>query len=536
MPKILKRLSTIENFKLTETQKKKYIYTRKEDGQRFVNVSKMRTELNKILKKNNIDISKDNDESLKQSGFTREQLNKVIFDEIGVSLDYLDYDPLASQQTTLKFITFLEGGVENSKSANSETSGGGIDYSGEGKTSKKASGGASEEATNNKKTDADEVQEDIFELAAGEDGVLDKLEYDKAVNQVRTDLDGDGKVDTTKIKGALTVTDGLQTTMRAIPTLEEINVILDEERRAEDEAKKIIDEVKKENPPVEDPDDERKKNKGAGRKDDTKPIDLPNDEEIMAEVERQRKEKESPSVNINNTPINNNVSIDMNKQKVSLTEDNAQPTSVDTIPDSRKSTDNKDETQLRSDINYFFNNFGSQLKSISSQQKSVAKMSKPMLIRLHKRILGILQPKQKGDLDSSRKVGVVIDAEEYIKRKVNEVLIDNAMKGFQIPNLQPVGNLDSKKDDETKDIGSYEVKRGPDGGLNSNKEPVYRYIPTTQDEEVKEINYDYESRRGPKRLQIPKLQQRNRTTTAQREVRNNPFNKRQGGHRLNVML
>ncbi len=124
----------------------------------------------------------------------------------------------------------------------------------------------------------------------------------------------------------------------------------------------------------------------------------------------------------------------------------------------------------------------------------------------------------------------------YITRKINELLVDKAVSSFQLPNLQPIGELETNKDPNKKDIGSYEIKRSQNGLLNSQKEPVYRYIPTTQDEEVKEINYDYESRRGPKRLQIPKLQQRNRTTTAQREVRNNPFNKRQGGHRLNVML
>lgn len=291
----------------------------------------------------------------------------------------------------------------------------------------------------------------------------------------------------------------------------------------EEQEKETVDEVLRENPPVVDPDDMRQKNQGAGRKEDTRPP------------------ASAPPVPAPGAPASlvkdkNNVLIDMNKQKVSLSSENVQPSSVDSIPDSRKTTDNKSEIQLRSDINYFFNTFSSQLKSISAQQKTVARLNKPMLIRLHKRILGILQPKSKGDMDASRKVGVVIDAEEYIKRKVNEVLIDKAMEGFNIPNLEPVGNLDQNKDKETKDIGSYEIKRGPDGGLNSNKEPVYRYIPTTQDDEVKEIDYNYESKRGPKRIQIPKLKQRNRTTTAQREVRNNPFNKKQGGHRLNVIL
>ena len=483
-------------------------------GTNTPNKAELRKEFDRITKA----VDFDDDELSKDKVFT---LIETFRENTGFELKDLEYkkNPGLRKVTTLLNYPVITPIVDDAMT--------------DGKSGKKKASGGATGNVDKEKVIIDKVNQ----ADTDGNGKLTKEEYD---NANLGDLDGDGKQD----NKVLTAEEREEATDKniddAIPNLLEANEILENAMSpflSREEQSKRREEERRENP-----------------------IELPTDEEIMAEVERQRKEptpeeietererqrqeflnnrpkeEENEPVNINNKPINNNVSIDMNKQKVSLTEDNAQPTSVDTIPDSRKSTDNKSETQLRSDINYFFNNFGSQLKSISSQQKSVAKMSKPMLIRLHKRILGILQPKQKGDLDSSRKVGVVIDAEEYIKRKVNEVLIDNAMKGFQIPNLQPVGNLDSKKDDETKDIGSYEVKRGPDGGLNSNKEPVYRYIPTTQDEEVKEINYDYESRRGPKRLQIPKLKQRNRTTTAQREVRNNPFNKKQGGHRLNVIL
>ena len=226
--------------------------------------------------------------------------------------------------------------------------------------------------------------------------------------------------------------------------------------------------------------------------------------------------------------------IDLSKQVSSKAMDISTPSTIDQIPESRLSSDNKSQDQLRSDINYFLKNFPTPLKNIKSQAKRLNKMGLVQLQRLHKRIVNILQPNKMAT--SGKKVGVVIDAEEYIKRKVGEVMIDNAIEVYQIPNLQPVGDNIDNKSDGTKDIGSYEIKVGPDGGLNSQKEPVYRYIPTTNEEGVNEIEYNYQSKRKPKRMSLPKTKMRNQVVTGKREVRTNPFLEKQGGHRLNVLL
>ena len=226
--------------------------------------------------------------------------------------------------------------------------------------------------------------------------------------------------------------------------------------------------------------------------------------------------------------------IDLSKQVSSKAMDISTPSTIDQIPESRLSSDNKSQDQLRSDINYFLKNFPTPLKNIKTQAKRLNTMGLVQLQRLHKRIVNILQPNKMAT--SGKKVGVVIDAEEYIKRKVGEVMIDNAIKGYQIPNLQPVGDNIDNKSDGTKDIGSYEIKVGPDGGLNSQKEPVYRYIPTTNEEGVNEIEYNYQSKRKPKRMSLPKTKMRNQVVTGKREVRTNPFLEKQGGHRLNVLL
>ena len=241
-----------------------------------------------------------------------------------------------------------------------------------------------------------------------------------------------------------------------------------------------------------------------------------------------------PTVDSTTTEPKVSKPIDLSKQVSSKAMDISTPSTIDQIPESRLSSDNKSQDQLRSDINYFLKNFPTPLKNIKSQAKRLNKMGLVQLQRLHKRIVNILQPNKMAT--SGKKVGVVIDAEEYIKRKVGEVMIDNAIKGYQIPNLQPVGDNIDNKSDGTKDIGSYEIKVGPDGGLNSQKEPVYRYIPTTNEEGVNEIEYNYQSKRKPKRMSLPKTMMRNQVVTGKREVRTNPFLEKQGGHRLNVLL
>ena len=241
-----------------------------------------------------------------------------------------------------------------------------------------------------------------------------------------------------------------------------------------------------------------------------------------------------PNLEPGTVSINKAKPINLNKQIVSKIEPSNIPTTIDQIPIDKLSSDNKDEKQLRLDINYFFKNFPKPLANLTNAFKTINKMSLQKLIRFHKRIVGILQPTQP---KPQGKVGVVIDAEEYIKKIVGETMIQKALEGYSIPNLTPIGT-DTETKDETKknikDIGSYEVKRGPDGGLNSQKEPIYRYIPTTQEENIEESKYNY--KQPIKRLTLPISKMRNRVVTAGRQVRTNPFLERKMGHRLQVIL
>ena len=226
------------------------------------------------------------------------------------------------------------------------------------------------------------------------------------------------------------------------------------------------------------------------------------------------------------------IDIDENKQRISKVSSNDSTNrKIDGIPADRLRSTGKSAEQLRNDINYFFREFPNELKNMNKMKKSLSKMTQAQLERFHKRIIGVLKPSDRG----GKKVGIVIDAEEYIKRKMNELMVDKAVSDFKLPNLEPIGSDTKKKDTDARDIGSYEIKRGEDGGLNSQKEPIYRYIPTTQDDQLAENDYNYEQSRKPNRISLPKPKMRNLTQTAKREIRLNPFAERQSGHRINII-
>lgn len=226
--------------------------------------------------------------------------------------------------------------------------------------------------------------------------------------------------------------------------------------------------------------------------------------------------------------------VDGKKQRISMSNQNEFPSSIDNIPQTRLSSNFKNKVELIGDIKYFYSNFESALTNIIKKNKNLGRLTTAELQRLHKRIVATLNP------TSSKKggrVGVVIDAEEYIKSVMNQAMIDKAIENFKLPNLEPLGKLktdDNETPDGANSYGSYEVKRGPDGGLNSQNEPVYRYIPTTQPEQIEEDKYNYKKRRS--RVELPKSKLRTQVTTAKRQLEINPFINKQGGHRVNILL
>jgi hypothetical protein len=194
---------------------------------------------------------------------------------------------------------------------------------------------------------------------------------------------------------------------------------------------------------------------------------------------------------------------------------------MDSIPESRLGTQGKEISDLIDDIKYFLKEFPSQLKNEKKIFSKLDKNNKDDLIKLHSKIASKLKPNISSD--SSKKVGVVINAESYIRDQMKKLLEENVFS-----NLKPAdividagGSQKIDNNDESKDIGNFEVKETPDGGLAAKREGIYRYLPTENEQpnESKKKKYN--------KLKIPPPQERNKATGAIKFNKQNPFKRPQ---------
>jgi hypothetical protein len=198
-------------------------------------------------------------------------------------------------------------------------------------------------------------------------------------------------------------------------------------------------------------------------------------------------------------------------------------TSVDLIPNERRSAEFKTAKQLRSDIEFFFESFPDMLEKEMREYIRVNKTSKKELSRFHRKIMGKLQPSESISPEQ-KKVGVVISADEYIRQAINKALIDAKMMSMSPADVVELSVRGADKKDDTESYGSYEVKKSKSGKLAAQKEPIYRYVPKVDEEQERE----------PRRTAGLQLRQREtKPQTAKRQVRNNPFLQR---HTNNIRL
>jgi Arc/MetJ-type ribon-helix-helix transcriptional regulator len=198
-------------------------------------------------------------------------------------------------------------------------------------------------------------------------------------------------------------------------------------------------------------------------------------------------------------------------------------TSVDLIPNERRSAEFKTAKQLRTDIEFFFESFPDMLEKEMREYIRVNKTSKKELSRFHRKIMGKLQPSDSVSPEQ-KKVGIVISADEYIKQAINKALIDAKMLSMNPADVVELSVKGADKKDNTESYGSYEVKKSESGKLAAQKEPIYRYVPKVIEEQERE----------PRRTAGLQLRQREtKPQTAKRQIRNNPFLQR---HTNNVRL
>lgn len=209
------------------------------------------------------------------------------------------------------------------------------------------------------------------------------------------------------------------------------------------------------------------------------------------------------------------------------------PLETSKIPPSRLSPSFKDVNDLNSDIKYFFSNFGNLLTREKAIYKKIKKNDKPNLIKLHSRITGRLNPggsgsgsSGSGGSGSGKKVGVVLDAQEYIRSEMKRLMENNTFSNMKPSDVVvDLGYNEEPKDPNVKDYGDFEVKRNAEGGLSSRREAIYRYTPTEGDDKVGLENKSFMKRKKPRRLANIPLKQINEATTAERQVKRNPFSR-----------
>ena len=196
---------------------------------------------------------------------------------------------------------------------------------------------------------------------------------------------------------------------------------------------------------------------------------------------------------------------------------------MESIPESRLGTQGKEVNELVDDIEFFLKEFPSQLKSEKTIFNKVDKNNKNDLIKLHTKIATKLKPNISFSSSSSnKKVGIVINAESYIKEQMKKLLEEGVFSNLKPSDIVvDVGGTKKQDNEGTKDIGNFEVKESPDGGLSSRREGIYRYLPS-ENEQPNEGK-----KKKNNQLKIPKSQERNRATNAISMNKQNPFKRPQ---------
>ena len=235
----------------------------------------------------------------------------------------------------------------------------------------------------------------------------------------------------------------------------------------------------------------------------------------------------SESTSVENMTPSKGMELKVSKPRKTGVNIQALPTKAELIPKERLSSRGKDIKELLNDINYFLSNFKSQLKKEKDFYNKVDKKNINQLRELHGRIVGKLQPNLP-PIQTDKKVGVVINADEYIREQMKRILNESTFS-----NLRPsdvvidVGNRKAEGRD-TADYGDFEVKKNLlDGGLAVQREAVYRYMPSENDDMVNEKDQTQIQRKKPNRLALPKSRLNNERTNAIRQTVNNPFRRPQ---------
>ena len=209
------------------------------------------------------------------------------------------------------------------------------------------------------------------------------------------------------------------------------------------------------------------------------------------------------------------------------------PSATDLIDKKRLSADYKTVPQLLDDITYFLKTFPIILKPEQKVFNSIDKKSLVKLQKLHRKIVGKLAPTLGKEEKAGKKLGIVVDAEEYISGILKRLLLEKSFAGLTAGQLvidinDPTASGGKKTG--TKSMGSFEVTKGVSGRLAAQREPVYRAIPDTNEAMMQSRT------QRPVRIGDIKARFSNLVTTAKTYDSNNPFLKSTNKTRIKYVL
>ena len=197
------------------------------------------------------------------------------------------------------------------------------------------------------------------------------------------------------------------------------------------------------------------------------------------------------------------------------------PSKSDLIPEARLGTKGKDINDLIDDIKYFMDNFEGQLKREKGFFKNVDIRNIKELRELHDRIVGKLAPEKQKSTDGN-KVGIIVNADDYIREQMKKILQEQTFSSLRPADVVIDVGSRAVEGRDTKDFGDFEVKRTIDGGLSSQREAVYRYMPSENDR-GEEAEEPLTRKKKSNRIKMPKPGLNNKRTTAIRMNTRNPF-------------
>ena len=197
------------------------------------------------------------------------------------------------------------------------------------------------------------------------------------------------------------------------------------------------------------------------------------------------------------------------------------PSKSDLIPEARLGTKGKDINDLIDDIKYFMDNFEGQLKREKGFFKNVDIRNIKELRELHDRIVGKLAPEKQKSTDGN-KVGIIVNADDYIREQMKKILQEQTFSSLRPADVVIDVGSRAVEGRDAKDFGDFEVKRTIDGGLSSQREAVYRYMPSENDR-GEEVEEPLTRKKKSNRIKMPTPGLNNKRTTAIRMNTRNPF-------------